>query len=453
MNTNEIREVVFLSHASPEDNEFTRWLAAKLTQHGYRVFCDLLNLWGGEDFWRDAENSIRTRAAKFVYVLSRVSNEKLGPRNELGVATNVAKDQGLSDFIIPILIDDLPASDVNIELARLNVVSGGDWAAALRHLLTKLEHDSIPRQDSGENAAVTPQWWDSHAVASEVVPVSEQYLSNWFPILAIPESIFVHRLCGAASPQQAVAQQPYPAVARGESLISFADTDEIPELLPPGVSVVESSELSSLLPVTSLVPGGGRPIKADSISRWLIRLGFERLCLQRGLRRHKMANGLQCRFFPKGLLENDTTRFSSVHGRPARRKLVGFRSVVGRNRERRLRYWHFGVHAHAAFEPMRVLSLTPHVLFSNDGHHIWPSKARLHAARRSQCKDWWNDDWRDRLLGTMAWLGDDNVVSIRLSGRSKLEISTDPVTFESPVTYREPKPVAEHQGSGAATAR
>lgn len=35
------RTMVFLSHAAPEDNLFTRWLALQLANEGYPVWCDL----------------------------------------------------------------------------------------------------------------------------------------------------------------------------------------------------------------------------------------------------------------------------------------------------------------------------------------------------------------------------------------------------------------------------
>ena len=91
--------MVFVSHANPEDNEFSRWLTLQLAKQGYPVWCDLTKLLGGEDFWRDIEAAIRTRTIRFLYVLSRTSNTKRGPREELAVARKVAKD--LPGFIIP----------------------------------------------------------------------------------------------------------------------------------------------------------------------------------------------------------------------------------------------------------------------------------------------------------------------------------------------------------------
>ena len=44
----EARDTLLLSHANPEDNEFTLWLALQLANGGYRVWCDLTKLLGGE---------------------------------------------------------------------------------------------------------------------------------------------------------------------------------------------------------------------------------------------------------------------------------------------------------------------------------------------------------------------------------------------------------------------
>jgi hypothetical protein len=49
-----------ISHANPEDNEFTLWLALQLAKEGYKVWTDLTDLLGGESFWNDIEHVIRT---------------------------------------------------------------------------------------------------------------------------------------------------------------------------------------------------------------------------------------------------------------------------------------------------------------------------------------------------------------------------------------------------------
>jgi hypothetical protein len=99
--------MLFLSHANPEDNLVTSWLALQLAREGYAVWCDLTKLLGGEAFWDDIQAAIEQRAAKFLYVLSRASNTKDGALAELMVARDVEKKLKLHDFIIPLHIDDL----------------------------------------------------------------------------------------------------------------------------------------------------------------------------------------------------------------------------------------------------------------------------------------------------------------------------------------------------------
>ena len=60
------RHMLFLSHATPEDNAFARWLALQLANEGYPVWCDLTKLLGGEDFWKDIQEAIRKRSSRFL---------------------------------------------------------------------------------------------------------------------------------------------------------------------------------------------------------------------------------------------------------------------------------------------------------------------------------------------------------------------------------------------------
>lgn len=108
-----MRDMVFISHANPEDNEFTQWLALRLGTEGFPVWCDLTQLLGGETFWTDVEEAIRHRTIKFLFVLSRLSNHKPGAIQELNLALNVQRADALRDFVIPLGVDDLPPAEFN----------------------------------------------------------------------------------------------------------------------------------------------------------------------------------------------------------------------------------------------------------------------------------------------------------------------------------------------------
>jgi len=102
------------------------------------------------------------------------------------------------------------------------------------------------------------------------------------------------------------------------------------------------------------------------------------------------------------------------------------------------RHWHFALSAKAALHPEPVMMLRTHVLFSDDGLHLWESPAAMHRARRTQCKGWWNDDWRDRLLASMAWLASGGAtIALPLGDTVHAKVSARPVEFSSPIALNE----------------
>lgn len=102
------------------------------------------------------------------------------------------------------------------------------------------------------------------------------------------------------------------------------------------------------------------------------------------------------------------------------------------------RFWHFGIHAKPRLYPEAYI-IKPHVLFSDDGRTIWDNKKRLHKARRSQCRNWWNSDWRDRVPAVMTWLSnEEGQIEIALGSDVTIQVLTYPLMFTSPVSYIEP---------------
>ena len=90
------RDTIFICHATPDDNNFVRWLGARLTGHGYKVWADMFGLKGGMPFWNTIEDALREHACKVIYVASKASVDpkRQGVRNELSVADAVRKALG-----------------------------------------------------------------------------------------------------------------------------------------------------------------------------------------------------------------------------------------------------------------------------------------------------------------------------------------------------------------------
>ena len=435
--SNTQRDTLLLSHANPEDNEFTLWLALQLANEGYRVWCDLTKLLGGEVFWDNIEEVIKTRAAKVLYVLSRTSNAKDGPLKELHFAQGLAKKEKLRDFVIPLQIDDLPHGDITIEITRVNTVPfAQSWGAGLAKLLDKLEEDRVP-QDPKFNRTAVNDWWRTQFSAEQGLRKEpEEYLSNWFPI-TLPTHIYFHSLSRRSiGALEVPTTLPYPAVHDGMFLITFAEAEDFNAKLGPEMYIAKAGEP---LEVAGLL----KEPKSDFGKHLfrLLRLAWEQMLAERKLPVYELANKAKCFYFPKERVLGDKVFFIGVDGERTYRAMVGFSTRTNPTTGVRVkRFWHFAVQARPLVRPMLAYIFKSHVLFTNDGTTIWASKKRLASARRSQCKSWWNDEWRDRTLAAATYLCDGaDKFTLKLGSTATLSIPATPLPFCSPVSYTDPQ--------------
>ena len=110
------RQSIFISHATPEDNGFVRWLGARLQLAGYSVWHDLSRLKGGDQFWDKIEGAIRNESFRFLAVVSTVAIDKQGVKDEWAVAQTVEKS--LPGFVIPLRLDKYDFSLLPIGIHR-----------------------------------------------------------------------------------------------------------------------------------------------------------------------------------------------------------------------------------------------------------------------------------------------------------------------------------------------
>ena len=426
--------MLFVSHANPEDNVFTRWLALQLAADGYPVWCDLTKFLGGEDFWKDAEAAIRTRTCKFLYVLSKTSNVKDGPRNELQVAVNVAKAQKLHDFIIPLHIDDLPYGEINVLLAKLIAIPfEAGWAKGYQQLLENLERGGVPKKSTFGPQAVASWWRQQFSPERGVSQAPERYLSNWFPINSIP-ALHLHTLqrstVGVLEPETAL---PYGNFMDGLDLVTFAPAKDLDGKLGTALSIASSRSFSyeellkASCDTTGLTIGKVRYF----LSR-LLRDAWDRWMTSLGMGMYTLSDKANCFFFKRKDSDNLDIPFRGFDGKRAHRSVVGYKTMLNGSK----RFWHFGIDAQPVHDPLFGYRLASHVLFSDNGQTVWTDHRRMHRARRSQCKDWHNPEWRDRLLAVIAWLSQEGTtISIPVAEEAKVEVSTESVCLASPVSF------------------
>lgn len=426
------RNLVFISHANPQDNAFTLWLGSHLTCLGYEVWSDVTRLFGGEEFWDTIEDAIRKHSSKVVVVLSRVAQTKKGFLDEVSCAVGVERSEGRPGFVVPVRIDDLPFEDVRANLLRKNIVDfHGNWARGLGQLVRAFERDAVPK--NGRNGAASVRAWSLVNPRSHVqlIKAPEEIVSNWLPILSLPDRILLHDVSLPNNRIDEVARAAaYPTFRYLRLVGSFADAAEMRQSVSTDIRFTETYRI----PLQEFRNGSSTDIpglKAKEASNFLsslLRQAWNTTAQRRGLLPYTTASGAVAWYPPKGLIDGDQVSFSDMLGKARRKKLVGWS-------ERRQLFWHLAMELRPTLGRVPRFVARSHVVFTSDGVSSLESKERMHVMRRRFCKSWWNDRWRDLLLAYVFWLAaGKDTFRLPLGAEVGADVGATPLKMVAPVS-------------------
>ena len=174
---------------------------------------------------------------------------------------------------------------------------------------------------------------------------------------------------------------------------------------------------------------------AKNLVRYLLRQGFDRFATSKGLKQYSLSNKRKLHWFPQGLVDGDKITFGLPSGGSSWKAVVGYKTIKAKEGTTRIRNWHFGIEAVPRIGFDRFISVLPHVVFSENGQ-LYESSRRQHSSRRRQCKSWYNNDWRDRILATLWHLsGGKDTISMQLGSEAFASFFAYPEEVSSPVSY------------------
>jgi TIR domain len=416
------RDIIFISHASPDDNDFVRWLGARLIGHGYKVWSDVRELRGGTPFWRRIEDALRDQTIKFIFVISKASidRDRSGARDELSVADAVKKSLNDPDFIIPVRIDDTPPSDFPIQVHQLNAIDFSvGWGSKLIDLLDTLEAGRVPRS-LGDQTLEFEHWRTAMVSSTSKVEISEErVLTNLLPVIKLPETITFFDYEGDNTKIKAALEETgIPHGVFNRHIIAFAQTELLQDALPPSFAVKVRARVpfADFLEGTVADPASPRRDEARKMVTFLLRAHIERYLASRGLRRFEASSGAAF-YFPSGFLPGDKVPYLAATGRRTNK------NVAGRS-ERNKVNWHLAMKVNVVIGPPRYVRFKPYVCFSEDGQTAISDPKRTSAIRRRFCRSWWNPQWRQLQEAFCAFLVSEiDEITIDLAGAEKLVLS------------------------------
>lgn len=416
------RDTIFICHATPDDNDFVRWIGARLTGHGYKVWADMFGLKGGTPFWNTIEDALREHACKVIYVVSNASVDPArgGVRNELSVADTMRKHLGDPAFIIPVRIDAVAFSDLPILVHQLTAIDFSlSWGAKLLELLDALESANTPRRDADQSEEFERWRLDATRTAAAVNSEPEPVLTSLLPITALPEGIqYYSHSAETTAAVQALRGQRLPVAPFHQLLIAFADLDALDSALPNGINVELRAQATFAQFLSGQVSGVTTPLRGDAqnMATALLRSHIERYLVGRGLKVLEQ-RGSGAFYFPDGLVANNKVPYTAASGRRTNK------NVVGRS-ERNKVYWHLAMKVNVVLGPPAFVRFKPYVAFSEDGQNAIADPKRTSPIRRRFCKNWWNQHWRQLQEAFSVWLADgQSECVISLDGEQRLKLA------------------------------
>lgn len=435
------RDVVFISKATPGDDEFVLWLAPRLEAAGYKVFADILGLEPGERWRRTLTETLQNKAVKLLLCCQDDTLAKDGVQEEIGIASDLVKELADPKFIIPLRLKKYKKLFGIGELQYVDFEKG--WAAGLDQLLAALEKQGVPR--STTVGTISTQWESyRRRDAVEVKREPEVLTSNWLRITEGPTFIRYFTPTGAVDHgalKRTCAAFTFPAEVHERGFFTFATSAEVNDAFG-GVGRFQMTYEIGLMEFVQ--DGlGDRNIRRQEASNMVLSM-------------LRQAWNDKCRKL--GLIEYVWSKLSGFH---ASKDLVetGKKVSWGRQGDRRssmLRnaaggyVWQFGVSAIPAFWPYAHFKLKARVLFAEeaDGEAAAEidDKKKQHRLRRRICKGWRNKQWHGRMMAMLEVLsGDIASIHLPVSADQQFVLDATPIPFTMPVTTELPNVLTDDQ--------
>ena len=417
------RDTIFICHASPDDNDFVRWIGTRLTGHGYKVWADLFELKGGSPFWSTIEEALRHHACKMIFVVSAksVDPDRIGVLNELSVADSIKKQVKDDSFIIPVKIDDTPYSEFPIQIHRLNAIDfSKGWGPKFIELLDTLDSASVVRTDSDQTVELE-KWRATMVQASTIVETAqERVVTNLIQVVAFPQKISFFEYDGPNTKiASALADTGIPHAMFDRIIVSFADISALQQALPEEFTLTPRAHL----PFVGFIDGPEGEIFAPSRDEarkkavMLLRQHVERYLQLRGLTKFESSSA-HAFYFPKDLVPNDKVPYLAVSGRNT------YKKVLGRS-ERNQVYWHLAMKVNVVLGPPAVVRFKPYLCFSEGGRIAINDAKKTSAIRRRFCRNWWNPQWRQLQEAFCVFLADGHdTIEISLDGHERFVLAS-----------------------------
>lgn len=422
------KDAIFISHATPQDNDFVRWLGARLELAGYSVWTDLGRLKGGDYFWDKIEKAIREESFRLLAVVSKNSVDKQGVKDEWAVGQTV--ERSIPGFVIPLRLDDYDFSLLPIGIHRKNVIDFAQgWHKGLAALQDTLTEAGAPKSANPDPRA-SRQWLaEEKAGAIKRTASTESLDSTWLRVVSMPPALETARILGSDRKiKETPANRIIPWFEHEDRIVGFAKSSDLVSIMRGSVMLAKSDAKELGAFITERSRFGDRVIEKHEARKKvlnLMRQAWELGMEARGLGVHEQAGGRKVFYVTPELTKGERVAFVDFDGRTRKKALHG-------RSEKRKANWAYAVGMVPSLdEPWRV-ELRSTIVFTDDDGKPLEAPARAHRLRMGFCRAWWNDRWRGFLRAFLALVAEgDSEIKLPVGSGRFLVLSATPIIFTS----------------------
>lgn len=443
-----MRDTVFISHATPEDNEFTVWLASRLELMGYKVWIDKKQLLGGETFWKDIETAITVDSIKFLLVYSKnicydgkKGQVKNGIQKEIDFAKSVTlSNPSIKDFFTILHLDDSPfdlfpgAMDLN------QIPFNSNWAEGLTSLVKKLQKDNVVKSSKPITSEAANWYLENYLIKNPIIEKKELYFTNWWAFETLPEYFFIFRFTNEKQAQAVQEQNEKSLLIRNANCIVSFEVDlnfniltktETLLIKPLDIFKIKISEL--LLGFT----GENFPTQRDAENYFkkLLKRAIHNYLKNTNLHLYELSNKNHAYYHTPSSLPSTKVAFNypfQTDGKLKRKNLFGKHLTIGK--------WHFAISFNTMIYPFVGFKLRSHIIFTSNGYRAIKDPDLQHTHRRKKGKRMFNEEWRDLLAAFINSLKDSNKkIELASDVGGKLVMKSMVEMFWSDYGYFDPK--------------
>ena len=416
--TSIVQDHLFISYA-PEDSIFATWLTQRLTAEGYRVWCEQFKLLGGETYPDDIDEAIRKNTFRVVALYSNASLAKPEIMRQRALALSIAAERQ-NDFLIPLQLDGISLDQLDRVTSSLKFISFEEnWARGLKQLLAKLESIDCPKPVYDGKSIAAEVFLERDVVSEE----PELLFSNCLEIVEIPKAI--HRLKSERGITLEESRQLQFKWAHrrvnSETVLCFHEPsslvrDKYQFTFSGGASCAETKQIEGSW-IRNLVSE-------------LVRKSLVVKCHDKGLLYCPVTN---LHYFPYNIVEGNRLKYAKPDGTRTYVNAAGQRKYWQPSRSEYYRYHLAPVFwvSQKLFEDFVVLVRVRIRLTDTKG--ILLSGRKVQSRRKDLCRDWWNNDWLNRILAICQYLADDDKIIIGRREHKRIVINAMPFHLEVPM--------------------